>query len=377
MDVLGSIKRAAEKCGLSRDRFNESRTPTDMAMVSVLPLFPDLRHTFIASSILLKRYREEEKGSKYFILCSWPGMQGLFPYVDEYWSIQDDHAIKKLYQDNDRFENRSDVVANCTRNLNSHFFDVIDPVVLKNFYDGGLTEEFFQRFSKVQRWLPMVPSVGVLGKDFGREITARAGYKVFLYPSLWMKTWRSGREATLPTQKEFWVSLAERLVKNKFVPVCYRSPWTHDLSTHLPSECIHVTDPDLTKVLGVMRSCGCVLDMFNGISRMALAARCPFLAVDERSRYANTKEWEIDDLGGPRVPKSYIFSFCTILDGTAGIWDDAIFNNVAARLESFLPELDRDNWPSTVESNDVVSYDSVRTKKVIKVGAKLLKIPKE
>ncbi len=376
-DVLGSIKRAAEKCGFSRDRFNEARVPTDLANVSIMTLFPDIRNTFVASSLLLKRYREEEKGSKYFILCSWPGMQGLFPFVDEYWSIQDSNGVKKLYQENDEFGNRSDIIVNFARNLNGHFFDVIDPEVLKTYYRNGLTEDFFKKYRQVSRWLPMVPSAAVLGKEFVRDLASRAGYKVFLYPSLWMRSWRSGRERPLATKKEFWVALAERLVKHNFTPVCYRSPWTHDLSPELPTECLHVTDPDLTKVLGVMRASGCVLDVFNGISRLALAARCPYLSVDERSRYSNTKEWEIDDLCGPKVPRSYIFSFCTILDGAAGVWDEALFNSVISRLESFLPELDRDTWPSTAESVEVVPYDTVRTKKVVKVGARLFKVPKE
>ena len=46
-----------------------------------------------------------------------------------------------------------------------------------------------------------------------------------------------------------------------------------------------------------MRMTGCVLDVFSGISKLALAARTPFIYVDDRARYVSLKEVELDDIG--------------------------------------------------------------------------------
>ncbi len=102
------------------------------------------------------------------------------------------------------------------------------------------------------------------------------------------------------------------------------------------------------------------------------------MAIDERARYAALKEYEIDDLCGQRVPKQYIFSFPTIIDGgNTNTWDFNIVNSIIARLNSFLPELNRDDWPTTGESTEIVPYESVRKKKHKKMGTRLLKVPRD
>ena len=96
--VVDFLKRTSERNGFNRDRFEERKIPTDFSNVCILPFFGDLRSTCILSSFLLHRYRQEVKSSRYFILASWPGFQGLFPYVDEYWSITDNAHIKNFYE---------------------------------------------------------------------------------------------------------------------------------------------------------------------------------------------------------------------------------------------------------------------------------------
>jgi hypothetical protein len=134
----------------------------------------------------------------------------------------------------------------------------------------------------------------------------------------------------------------------------------------------------MNKVMAAMRLTGCVLDVFSGISRFALAARTPFICVDDRGRYVGTKEFEIDDLCGFNIPKKYIFSFSTIIDGgNRTTWDFDIFNLLVARLRDFLPLIDREQLPPATYSLENVSYDVVREKKLKRIGARLLKTPKD
>lgn len=376
--VAEFLKRASERNGFVRDRFEERKIPTDHSNIVVMPFFGDYRGMFILSSLLLHRYREEVKASKYFILASWPGFQSLFPYVDEYWSIADEPQIKRFFEQADGLQNRSELSTIYFRNLNEFFRDVVDWREFIPYYNGGIQQDFWEKFKVVKRFLPLVPSAGVLGKDFSRELVTRSGYKVLIHPSLFVKRWQNGRTKSIRTTKEFWLELVDMLLSEGFVPVVWQSHVTFDLSSERTEKCLYVGDRDISKVLAAMRATGCVLDTFNGISRLAIAARSPFLALDERSRYSGLKEYEIDDLCSPAIPKEYIFTFSTIItDGTVYSWKHDLFQNIAKRLNRFLPELNRDAWPSTAESREVVLYETVRKLNTKKLGTRLLKITRD
>ena len=107
LSTLDIIKKASDQCGFSRVSFNDSNIPTDMSNVVVFLFFGDVKSTLLASSLLMKRYKEESKGSKYFILCSWPGHEGLFPYVDEYWELTNKSVYSSIYKDCSGLNNNS------------------------------------------------------------------------------------------------------------------------------------------------------------------------------------------------------------------------------------------------------------------------------
>jgi hypothetical protein len=344
-----------------------------------MPFFGDLRSLFVLSSILLKRFREEDRGSKYFILCSWPGFQGLFPYVDEYWGIADEAQAKKLYAGASQFRNKNSLVGSYYRNLNQYFFEdvVIPQDVFHSYYNEGITDEFWNKYRHVKRTLPLVPSSANI-PNFNRELTNRGGFKVFVYPTQYLTAWRFSDVMQNQIGKDFWVSLVKRLINERFVPVIYKGFLTHDLSMDFTDKCVYLAETDASRILAAMRATGCVLDIFSGISRLALAARCPFVSVDEHNRWAALKEYEIDDLCSQVLPKQYIFSFPTIIEGNGpDTWDFNILNNIMARLHTFMPDLNRDDWPTTGESTEIVPYETVRKKKAKRIGTKLLKVPRD
>jgi hypothetical protein len=377
IDVAGFIRKAVDKSGFVRERFNDQNIPTDPSNICVLPFFGDIRSLFILSSLLLNRFRKEERGSKYFILCSWPGFESLFPYVDEYWGIKDQMQVKALYENTNHFENKSSIVSNFYRNLQHYFFeDLIFPEdKFKVYYNAGITDVFWKKYKQVLRFLPSISSSLVLGKDFNRDLMNRGGFKVFIYPTMFANSWRSGGQSSIHVPRDFWSVCIERLIKEGFIPVVYRGFLTYDISTEFTDKCIYVNETDMGKVFASMRTTGCVIDFFSGISKLALAARCPYVMLDERSRYMNLKEYEIDDLCGQMVPKQYIFSFSTIIEkGNRESWEFDLLNCLISRLKSFLPELDRDNLPSTGESEEIVSYNLVRKRKLKKFGTRFIKV---
>jgi hypothetical protein len=374
-EIADFIKRAADKTGFTRDLYNDQNVPTHHSNIMVLPFFGDLRSTLPLSSLVLKRYKEIIKGSKYLILASWPGCKSLFPYVDEYWSISDKSIMSRLYESSNGFENTGELATLYHRNLNLFFEDVIKPEELGKFYSCGITNDFWETFKNVERVLPNVPSSSIVGIDFTKELMSRPGFKVFIYPSRWVSTWSCGKNYHNKVTKDFWVALVEKLLNSGVSPVVYLSPLTHDISVDFAEKCLYVSDPDISKVLGVMRGTGCVLDIFSGISRLAIMARCPFVSCEERSKYFGLKEYELDDLCGYGLPKQYIFSFSTIIrEGNVDIWNTSLFESIVKKFNSFLPTLDRDKWPPTTESITKVPYSIVRKKEMKKIGAKFIKV---
>lgn len=376
--VTETLQRAADKGGFHREKYVAANIPTAKENIAVMMLFPDLRSSFISSSLLLKRYREEIKGSKYFILVSWPGFESLYPYADEYWTLKDSSLFKRIYDQTSGLLNKSNLLDTFKRELNWFFEDVSGAEELTPFYSHGITQGFIDRFRKIKRFLPQVPSATSLDKVTLQQMTHRPGHKVVIYPSLNAYSWNNGFPQWIKTQKKFWVDLAQRIHSEGFVPVVYQNKLTHDISQDVTDECIFLPNHKLSHTLAAMRHCGCVIDVHSGISRFAIAARCPFLAVDERKRFAGTKEYEIDDLCAPEVPKEYIYGFSTILEnGDKNVWNVNILDSIMVRLSKFLPDLDRDQWPSTTESEDAVAYASIRKQKAKRLGAKFVKVPKD
>lgn len=374
------LNRAAEKNGFVREKYQESKIPTENVNITIFPFFGDLESCFILSALLLKRYREANKGSKYFIIASWPGLSGLFPYVDEYWAISDKNSVKTLYNHSEGFVNYSEKYTLYLLGLNEFFRDVVDYKDFKPYYSSGLKTEFFDKYKQVVTSLPMVPSTALLGKEFNKELMTRGGYKIFLSPTQQFKSWRMGKTRNLFTSKEFWVQLTKKIIKEKMTPIIWNSSFSYDISSDmgdLLEKCIFIAEDDISRVLSAMRACGFVLDVFSGLSRLAIAARCPFLSVEERSRFINEKVYEIDDLCSSKLPKQYYFSFASaIKDGVDISWDLNLFNGIFNRINSFIPELNRESWPSTGEIHETVSYSTVRKRKLKQMGCKFIKIEK-
>lgn len=376
-NVAEFLKRASEKTGFNREFYDDSKTPTHQSNIAIIPFFGDIRSTMILSSFLLKRYKEEVKGSKYFILATWPGHRHLFPYVDEFWSLANDN-LEDLYKSAHGFENTGKLSTIYCRNLNLYFEDVVMPSAFGEFYENGFKKEFFSKFKVIKRSLPNVPSLSILGQKFATELRQRAGLKVFLHPSKWICCWNRGKTIKFPYKREFWISLVNRMIQDGFVPVVHSNYLTHDISPDFTNKCIYIPEADLSKVMGAMRAVGCVLDVFSEISRISLMARCPFVAVLERNKFAGMKDYELDDLCEKELPKQYIFTFPTIIDnGNEHTWNLNLFNGIMQKLTDFIPLLDINTLPSTTESTVEVSYDVVRKKKMTRMGAKFIKVPRE
>lgn len=379
-NVSDIINKACGKLDLKRVFFDEKKIPTSIDNVVIFPFFGDMRSSFILSSILLRRIKEESKSSKYFILLSWPGYHGLYPYADEYWTIKDESVIDKLRFQINGFQNFSSYYTLLLRSLNEYFYEILTYKDLFEFYDQGITKLFFEKFKHIKVSLPTINSSASLGIEFARKLSSKE-LKVFIYPCKHANSWRMGKVEKIDVSKDFWLFFLEGLVRAGYNPIIYRDIFCHDISVEsleISNECINIWDNDLSKVLSAIRASGFVLDLFSQISRLAICARTPFLCFDERSRYNNLKEFEIDDTCGKDLIKEYIFSFATILSlDDKNNWKNNIVDTTVSKLNKIFPLINRDSYPSSAETNRIVPYDFVRKSKNKKFGPKFIKVKRE
>jgi hypothetical protein len=371
------LKRSCEKLNLKRIVFNDKKVPTSIENIIIFPFFGDTESSFILSSLLLKRIKEEAKGSKYFIVLSWPGNESLYSYVDEYWTIEDETALDNLRIKTDGFNNNSTYYTLLLKSLNEWFYEIFTSKDLIPFYNNGLTKSFFERFKNIKVHFPSINSSAFLGMDFAKHIAIK-DLKVFIYPCSEINSWKMGKNEKIKIGKDFYIYLTKRLIEEGYYPVIYRDIFCHDISIDINQDCLHIWERNLSKVLAAIRSTGFVIDFFSGISKLSICARTPFLCFDERTRFNNSKGFEIDDLCGKDIYKDYIFSFATIISSEdKNNWKNNIVEPAIVKLGKIYPKLNRDLWPSTAESNNIVPYSFVRNNKNKKFGTRFIKINRE
>jgi len=376
-NTLEVLKKCSEKLGLKRIVYDDKQVPTSMDNVVIFVFFGNTRNLFILSSLLLRRIREETKGSKYFIVLSWPGSECLFDFADEYWTISDQSLLEKLSNGANEFKNDCSNYSFITRGLNEWFYDVMTFKDLEPYYENGFKKDFFEKFKHIKVNLPNISSSASLGMDFARTIGSQP-LKLFVYPSKTIDIWKNGRIEKVKISKTFWIELIDLLIKEKYFPIIYKDLFAYDVSGDFTKDCLHVWEPDLQKVLSAMRATGLVLDFFNGISNLAICARTPFICFDERNSYNHRKQQEIDDLCAKDLYKEYIFTFGTIITiEDINHWRHNLFNVLNGKLNKIFPKLSRDNLPSTTESNNIVPYSVVRVNKSKKFGSRFIKIKKD
>lgn len=367
------LQKAADKLGFLR-QINGNEIPDNLSKITVVPLFGDIRANVVLSSLFLKEFRQNRK-DKYIIVCSWPGHKVLYPGVDEYWSVSDVKLAEEAYFYSKGFNNNSSLVSGYFKNLSYYFFeDVVHPDEWTKFYNNGITENFWSSHEEVNKFLPQISS----GADLPRELIKSESNKVFVYPTKYINLWWLGNQRIANLPKDFWLCFIEELLKMDIKPVVYKGFLTHDISSDFTSKCLYVNDLELSKALGAMRYVGCVVDFFGGISRLAVLARTPYFAYDERSRYFNFKEYEIDDICAIGIPRKYIFSFPTIIEsGNKDAWLSSILSIFKNEFFEFFSLLKREEWPLCSEVNESISRKFIREKKFLSMGIKFLKNAKK
>jgi len=166
-DTSDFLKRVSKRTGFKREFYIEKNIPTEPSNILAIPFFGDFESLFILSSLILKPFKEKNY-DKYIVLCSWPGMQTLFPCVDEYWTIDDPSLLSNLSLGSNGFFNNSNISAELTKGL-SEVLNIFTPRDLQKIYNKGFTSIFWQEFKEIKRFLPEINSFSSLQEDIKRQ----------------------------------------------------------------------------------------------------------------------------------------------------------------------------------------------------------------
>lgn len=377
MNSIDFLNYSSQRVGFKREVFIDENVPTDVDNFLFVPIFSDFKHSFIFSSILLDKYKNKTKNSKYIIVCSYPGFSSLFKDADEYWSLSDFKNFKNLFEYSQGFLNKSKTYLDIIRNFNENYRNVINSDFFNCYYNNGFKEKFWTEYDNLFLRFPMISSSAVLGKEVLRTVNESHGYKVFIFPSIYLNSWNQGKNVKLYSQKQFYVELIKYLKSDNIFPVVWNHPLGHDLTNEFSnhSDCLFINEFELSKVLSSIRMTGCNLDLFSGTNWLAKIARTPSLTFDERSKFYGTKENELVDLSLIETPNKFVFNFVnSVVNGSIKSWKEDIFLNIKNNLLNFTPYLDRESWASTAETDKEVSIENFKKRKIKRLGTKFIKI---
>lgn len=360
------LPRVAEKSGFKRDRYTSANIPTDLNEILVIWFWGDWKHQFLFSTVILKNYIKMQN-KKYVIFCSYVGFGYLYPQADEFWSFG--NGVQNI--DSNVFFNvgkSNAALISCENNLLRYFPNAIDGGgVVSQYFDNGFTSKFFEDFPAIQYSLPSVSSPPFeIAKSFSKHV----GKKVFIYPCKKVRFIEQGKEYQSLSNDSIWNRLVDNLLNNGYLPVIYQNNMTFDLSKKYANKCQYITETNLSAIIAIMRACDCVLDIFSGISRLALIARVPYLIAEERRKYFLLKDVEIDDTLGCRVPHDVLFFFQDVKNGECDFVDEMLMS----KLKNLMEKSNRDTWQSTSQFEEFVPYVSRQNNKSI--GAYFITVSK-
>ena len=358
-EVLDYIQRVVLRCGLKREKFQDNALPKSITSVKVIVHFSDFKSDFLLSTLLLPRLVDD---SQYTILLSWTGKSGLYDCVDEYWCVNDEMLLTDIARNIQ--SNKLAKAIDYEKMLLKYFDNVINSYdLILPYYNNGLTKAYFDKFNTIEYYLPTIPSVQLPGNSNKKRI--------FIHPCKAIKQWINGHETYTGIDVKLWSALIQTLVDHKYLPVIYQDQFAYDLSAEFSSNCVYVVEKNILSVLGAMRVCDCVLDVFSGIYRYAIIARGSFLVCDDRQRYFETSEYVIDDLCSSNLNYSNFFTFAPLLNTSNKHILEAIVN----RVDKFVKQINNQSSPSSISSTQQLTYNSVRRRELRRLGTRLIKVP--
>ena len=375
LTVSDFLKITSKKLNFNREKYIEKNIPSNFDQITVLFNLGDLRNTLSLSSMILPKFRKETKSLRYFIVFSYPGFSSLFPYADEFWSFDQENFLR-IYNSSLGLDNFNSLKTIYLRHFNENFREVIKSESFNDIYDHFFLKRYWEKNKNIRIILPQIinsySSNDVFVEKYSNINTNR---KIFIFPNKTMQIIRKGKLTYEEIKVEFWINLIKKLLNNNISVICVKHPLTHDISSHFIDEknILFFNEIDLNQIMSLMRMSECVFDFFSGISRLAIAARTPYILADERIRYFNYKEYEFEDVVGESLYGDRFFIFADLLNA-----NNDLYSNIASNIISKIDKIKKISKGilSSEYIDKLSNYQNVRYYQSKKMGLNFLKFPK-
>lgn len=298
-EVNSILDSAAAKCGMIREKFAESKVPTEYQKIHVFVHYGEFDHVFVFNNLILPELRKTQYKDKYVILVTWNGFGNIISEADEVWSLKNQDINEKLYEKASGLRNYSDAFTIIVRNINEHFRNVMKVEKFENIFCHGYNFNYFKNNKKIDVVKKQIVNINYLNKSILENISAlNQNNRMFIIPFKFIRTLINGKIFYYKISSNFWSNVIKRFLDKEFSLVLLKNSFTYDMSGEFVNRqnvCM-IHDSNWLNVISYIKQTGLFVDLFSGLSCFAQYANCENVTLVERSFYNQMNLNQIEDL---------------------------------------------------------------------------------
>ncbi len=291
---------SANKCGMIREKFTESKVPFDFQKIHIIVYFGEFDHLFVFNNLILPHLRNKTQyKDKYIIFVTWNGFANLIENVDEVWSLKNHDVNERLYEKSNGFKNYSDAFTIINRNLNEHFRNVVKAEKFEDMFCHGFNFQFYKNDKLILVKKHECANVNYLSRGVLDEINKLdTSSRYFIIPFKFIRLILNGKSCYYKITSNFWQTIINRMIQKQNSVVLLKNSFTYDLSSYFVENknVCFVQENNWYNVIGYMKQTNMFVDFFGGLSCFAQHGECPNISIVERSYYNQMNLEQIEDL---------------------------------------------------------------------------------
>jgi hypothetical protein len=310
-DVKEILNSASIKGDFLREKFDEKSMPDNLQKIIVIPIFGDINHIIVFANYIFHGLRNDiNLKDKYIIVVTWKGFAKFFPQANEVWSSKSIEHADKFYEKTEGLINKYENLNIIYRSLNEYFRNVIDPVKFSNQFHFGFKKENIKN-KNVEIIKNKTPNINYLNKNAVDQINALGEKRVFIIPFKFLRQLSLGKIKNYKPSYAFYVNTIDSLIKKNINCVVLKNYLTFDLSKNYleNKNVVMVQEDDWFNIMAYMLATGVYVDLFAGISSLAIYCGCPSVTVVERNMHVVSNQEEIEMCMNDSIIDRKLFSF--------------------------------------------------------------------
>lgn len=310
-DIKEIIETAAQRGSFIREKFDSRNLPDSMQKIIVLPVFSEISHLMVFANLILPSIRNDINfKDKYIIIVTWKGFAKFLPQADEVWSIKSTDNIDRFYEKVDGMMNKSEALSVVHRSLNEYFRNVVEPIRFANWFQNGFNRQNINR-DVIQIFKQSIPNINYLNQNVVKNINDLGENKAFIIPFKYIKRWHLGKVVLHKLSPVFYQNVIDGLIAKNCKCVVLKNYLSFDLSkNYLDNKNVFsIQEDDWFLVMAYMLATKMYVDLFSGISSLAMYCGCRSISIVERNFHTVSNSLELESCMTNNNTDVKLFSF--------------------------------------------------------------------